>query len=377
MTIKHAKYFSESGDFVHGDIVIDGEFFTGRAASSDDTDIINAEGLTAIPGLVDIHLHGCVGKDFSDSDEEGIREMLRFEASQGTTAVCPSTLTLPEEQLSEACKRISSASDEKGATVVGIHLEGPFLSYNKRGAQNPDYLRIPEIQMIEKLNKNSKNMVKLIAMAPELDGALDVISDLSKKGIRVSLAHTEASYETAMKGFESGARQVTHLYNGMLPLHHREPGLIGAAADFKLCTPELICDGEHIHPSVVRATFSMFSDDRIIMISDSMMATGMADGIWDLGGLEVEVRGNRASLASNGSIAGSVTTLFGCLKVAVKDMDIPLESVVKCCTVNPAKAIGAYDKHGSIAPGKYADLILFDNDLNIKSIILRGKKINV
>jgi len=374
MIIKNANIFCETGKFEKGDVIIDGEFFS-KNIGKNSGEIINAEGLMAIPGLVDIHLHGCVGKDFSDADEKGLREMLRFEASQGTTAVCPATLTLPEEKLSEACKRISSVSDEKGAAVVGIHLEGPFLSYNKRGAQNPDYLHKPEVEMVERLQKDANGLVKLIAMAPELDGALEVISNLSSKGIRVSLAHTEASYETAMKGFESGARQATHLFNGMPVFHHRDPGLIGAAMDFKLCSPELICDGEHIHPSVVRATFSMFGDDRIIMISDSMRATGMADGIWDLGGLEVEVKGNRAALTDNGSIAGSVTHLLGCLKTAVKKMNIPLESAIKCCTVNPAKAIGIYDKRGSITVDKYADLILLDDELNIKKIILRGLQI--
>lgn len=376
MIIKNAKIFREGGEFQKGDITIDGEFF---AENSDKNggEVLDAEGLIAIPGLVDIHLHGCVGHDFSDADEEGLKKMLRFEASHGITTVCPTTLTLPEEQLSGVCKRISAISDKKGSAVAGIHLEGPFLSYNKRGAQNPDYLLAPEVDMIDRLQKDANGLVKLIAIAPELDGALDVISKLSSRGVRVSLAHTEAGYDLAMKGFNSGARQATHLFNGMLPFHHREPGLIGAARDFELCTPELICDGEHIHPSVVRATFSMFGDDRIIMISDSMMATGMADGIWDLGGLEVEVKGNRASLTSNGSIAGSVTNLFGCLKTAVRDMGIPLESAVKCCTVNPAKAIGVFDKLGSITPGKFADLVLLGDDLEIEKVILRGKMVTV
>ncbi|MCL2222684.1 MAG: N-acetylglucosamine-6-phosphate deacetylase [Oscillospiraceae bacterium] len=378
MIIKNANVYCKTGKFEKGDITIEGEYIaknSGKNSEKNSGEIIDAEGLMAIPGLVDIHLHGCVGKDFSDADEEGLREMLRFEASQGITSVCPATLTLAEEKLSKACKRISTVTDEKGSAVVGIQLEGPFLSYNKRGAQNPDYLCKPEVEMVDRLQKEANGLIKLIAIAPELDGALEVINKLSNKGIRVSLAHSEAGYETAMKGLESGARQVTHLFNGMAPFHHRDPGLIGAARDFELCTPELICDGEHVHPGVVRATFAMFSDERIIMVSDSMMATGMEDGIWNLGGLEVEVKGTRAALTSNDSIAGSVTHLMQCLKIAVKKMKIPLESAIKCCTINPAKAIGADDKRGSIEVNKYADVVLLDNDLNIKKIILRGKEL--
>ena len=375
MIIKNANIFTENCTFQKGDIIIKGEFFAENSAADECSteQIIDAEGLTAIPGLVDVHLHGCMGFDFSDADEEGLKEMLRFEASNGITSVCGTTLTLPEKQLSEACKKISTVSDEKGAAIVGIHLEGPFLSYNRRGAQNPDYLCVPEVEMIERLQKDANGLVKLIAIAPELDGALDVIAKLRSKGIRVSLAHTEANYDLATKAFESGARQVTHLYNGMLPFQHREPGVIGAARDFDECTPELICDNVHLHPSVVRASFAMFGDDRIIMVSDTMMATGKADGIWDLGGLKVEVKGNLATLVEGNSIAGSATHLMGCLKTAVKQMNIPLESAVKCCTKNPAKAIGIFDKRGSITPGKYADTVLMDRDLNIKKVILRGR----
>ena len=374
MVVKNVNVFGEDFTFKKGDITIAGELFSENSANDlGDFDVIDADGLFAIPGLVDIHLHGCVGYDFTDADESGLKEMIRFKAVHGVTSLCPATLTLPENQLSEACKRISALSDEDGSAIVGIHLEGPFLSYNKRGAQNPDYLRAPEVDMIDRLQKDANGLVKLIAIAPELDGALDAIRELSERGIRVSLAHTEASYDLAMKAFESGARQVTHLFNGMPAFHHREPGLIGAARDFKLCTPELICDDVHVHPSVVRATFDMFGDDRIIMISDSMMATGMADGIWDLGGLEVEVKGNLAYLTSTGSIAGSVTSLMGCLRTAVMEMGIPLESAIKCSSVNPAKAIGIFDKVGSIAPNKYADLVLLDKDLNVKKVILRGK----
>ena len=375
--IKNAKVFRENCIFEDGDIAISGEFFadTAEIKSTEDPtascNVIDAGGCYAIPGLIDLHFHGCVGYDFTFAKEDQIAEMARFEAANGVTAICPATLTQPEEQIAQACRRISTLSDPKGAALIGIHLEGPFFSYNKRGAQNPDYLHKPDADMILRLQKEAGGFVKLVAIAPELEGALDVISQLSDK-MRFSVAHTEADYDTAIKAFEHGARQATHLFNGMPPLHHREPGVIGAARDYELCSAELICDSVHVDPSVVRATFAMFGDDRIIMISDSLMATGMADGIWDLGGLEVEVKGRHATLTSIKSLAGSITTLMGCLRIAVTEMNIPLTSAVKCSTRNPAVALGAYDKRGSITPGKYADLVLLNEDLSVSSVFLRG-----
>ena len=374
MLITNAKIFRESGVFEEGNIALGGEFFADVKGIVDDHDIIDANGCYAIPGLIDIHFHGCAGSDFSNANDKELVKMARFQAENGITAICPATLTLPEEQLAVACKRISDISDTQGAEVVGIHLEGPFFSYNKRGAQNPDYLRLPDAALLRRLQKEAGGLIKLVAIAPELEGAIEVIKQLSGE-IRFSVAHTEANYETAMSAFENGARQATHLFNGMPPLHHREPGVIGAARDSAGCSVELICDGVHVHQSVVRATFAMFGDDRIIMISDSLMATGMADGIWDLGGMEVEVKGRHANLTSTKSLAGSVTTLMGCLRTAVTEMNIPLVSAVKCSTVNPAKAIGAYDKHGSITPGKYADLVLLNEDLSVRNVFLRGRKL--
>jgi len=376
MLITNAKIFRESGVFEEGNIALGGEFFADVKGIVDDHYIIDADGCYAIPGLIDIHIHGCAGSDFSNANAKELVKMARFQAENGITAICPATLTLPEEQLAVACKRISDISDTQGAEVVGIHLEGPFFSYNKRGAQNPDYLRLPDAALLRRLQKEAGGLIKLVAIAPELEGAIEVIKQLSGE-IRFSVAHTEANYETAMSAFENGARQATHLFNGMPPLHHREPGVIGAARDSAGCSVELICDGVHVHQSVVRATFAMFGDDRIIMISDSLMATGMADGIWDLGGMEVEVKGRHANLTSTKSLAGSVTTLMGCLRTAVTEMNIPLVSAVKCSTVNPAKAIGAYDKHGSITPGKYADLILLNEDLSIHNVFLRGRQLRV
>jgi len=372
MIIKNGKVFHEDGTFKTGDVAVSGELFadlneTGLSGS----DVLDAAGCYVIPGLIDIHFHGCAGYDFSGANAKELVTMARFLAKNGTTAICPATLTLPEDQLAEACRRIAALSDPEGAAVVGIHLEGPFFSHNKRGAQNPDHLQLPNIDMVRRLQKEAGGSIKLVAVAPELDGAMSFIEELSKE-IRCSVAHTEANYETALEAFKRGARQVTHLYNAMPPLLHREPGVIGAARDFPECSAELICDGVHVHPSAVRAAFAMFGENRIIMISDSVMATGKADGIWDLGGLEIEVTGRCASLVSTKTLAGSICTLMDCLRIAVTEMDIPLTSAVKCCTMNPAKSIGIFDRYGSISPGKYADFVLLNEDLTVRGVYLRG-----
>lgn len=371
MIIKNAKVFHETDGFIQKDMIVEGASFADQTT---DLTTIDADQLYAIPGLIDIHLHGCLKADFATSDSTAISKMLEYEASNGVTALCATTMTLSEEMLTEAAHNIKSSQSDQGSSIVGINLEGPFFSDAKLGAQNPAYLHLPDFELFTRLQKASGNLIKLLDIAPELDGALELISQL-KDDVRCSLAHTGADYETAVKAFENGAKHVTHLFNAMPPLTHRAPGVIGAALDQDSVTVELICDGIHIHPSVVRATFKMFGDDRIILISDSMMATGLTDGIYELGGLPVEVKDNVARLAKGGNIAGSVTNLMNCMKNAVKNMKIPLHSAVKCASVNPAKAIGVYDQYGSIETGKYADFVLLDQDLKIKKIFVHGNEI--
>ncbi|MDR3255364.1 MAG: N-acetylglucosamine-6-phosphate deacetylase [Synergistaceae bacterium] len=374
MIVKGARVFSESGGFEERNIFIDGEFISGDAGG----DVVDASGCTAIPGLIDLHLHGCVGREFTSADENGVRAMMEYEASNGVTALCPTTLTLAEETLAAACgvfSRSAANSISKGSSIVGIYLEGPFISAQKLGAQNPDYVRLPNAALYRRLQETAGGLIKVLTIAPEIEGALDVIAEL-KDEVVISLAHTTADYETASEAYYRGARQATHLYNAMPAFHHRAPGVIGAAFDAPHCRVELICDGIHIHPSAVRATFAMFGDDRVLMISDSMMATGLEDGDYEMGGLAVTVRDRMATLTHGGAIAGSATNLMGCLRTAVRDMGIPLHTAVKCASVNPARAIGLFGERGSLDPGKYADVVLLDNELAIRGVILRGHRLN-
>lgn len=372
MIIKNADVFTEEGVFTSMDIYIDGAVFA-ESLKSEDTEVIDAAGCYAIPGLVDIHFHGCVGQDFCNGTKEAIDAMAEYEASQGVTAIVPATMTLGKDTLlkiAKAAKEYGNQND-KGAELCGINMEGPFISMAKKGAQNPLYVHKPDVQMFREINEASGNMIKLVALAPEEEGAMEFIDEL-KDEVVISVAHTTANADITTKALKRGASHVTHLYNAMTPFNHRDPGVVGAACDDENCEVEIICDGVHIAPIVMRTTFKMFGKDRIIFISDSMEATGMPDGQYSLGGQAVYVNGNRATL-ENGTIAGSNTNLMNCVRTAVQ-MNIPLETAVWCATRNPAKSVGIYDRYGSITPGKVASMVLLNKeDLSIKQVILRGK----
>ena len=343
-------------------------------AKEADGEVIDGEGCYAIPGMVDVHFHGCVGYDFCDGTEEAIAEIAKYEAAQGVTTIVPATMTLPEETLMEISKIAGNYKGTEGADLAGINMEGPFISPGKKGAQASTHIVKPDIAMFRRLQEAANGLYRLVDIAPEVDGAMEFIEEL-KEEVNISFAHTLADYDIAKKGYDLGANHATHLYNAMPPFSHRAPGVIGAAHDSAHCMVELITDGVHIHPSVVRTTFDMFGDDRVVLISDSMRATGMPDGEYTLGGQAVQVRGNRATLVEGGALAGSVTNLADCMRVAVKEMQIPLESAVAAATMNPAKSVGLYDKYGSITEGKAGNVVLLREDLSLKAVIQNGRVI--
>ena len=370
MQIKNVKVFTEEKQFQQGEIAIaDGVF-----AKEADGEVIDGEGCYAIPGMVDVHFHGCVGYDFCDGTEEAIAEIAKYEAAQGVTTIVPATMTLPEERGMEMSKIAGNYKATEGADLAGINMEGPFISPGKKGAQASTHIVKPDIAMFRRLQEAANGLYRLVDIAPEVDGAMEFIEEL-KEEVNISFAHTLADYDIAKKGYDLGANHATHLYNAMPPFSHRAPGVIGAAHDSAHCMVELITDGVHIHPSVVRTTFDMFGDDRVVLISDSMRATGMPDGEYTLGGQAVQVRGNRATLVEGGALAGSVTNLADCMRVAVKEMQIPLESAVAAATMNPAKSVGLYDKYGSITEGKVGNVVLLREDLSLKAVIQNGRVI--
>ena len=376
MVIRNASVYTEDGIFLERDIYIEGKRFVDCEEEVTDKTEIDASGCVAIPGLTDIHFHGCMGYDFCDGTREAVDAMAAYEASVGVTNIVPATMTFSEEMLLGICKTARDYAEEgekeDRAHFHGINMEGPFISFEKKGAQNGEYIHRPDIAMFDRLNEASGNRVKLLAIAPEEEGAMELIEKRHDRVV-MSVAHTCADYDTTVRAFGKGASHMTHLYNAMNSYTHRAPGPIGAAADTHRVEVELICDGVHIHPASVRTTFKIFGDDRIILISDSMRATGLEDGDYTLGGQAVKVKGNLATL-HDGTIAGSVTNLMDCLRAAVLRMGIPLESAVKCAAVNPAKSVGIYEEYGSITPGKIADVVLLERDeLALRQVILAGK----
>ena len=373
MIIRNGLAFEGNG-FRKKDIYIaDGHF----AAIADDSVNTDAEGMYVIPGLIDIHLHGAAGADMCDGTYEALDTIAEYQAANGITAICPATMTLDEGTLLKVMHNYAgwrASFDYSGneSFPAGVYMEGPFISEQKRGAQNDSYCRLPDYNLFERLCEASERNIKVVTVAPELAGSEVFIKEASAFA-RVSLAHSTADYDTAIQAFNMGARQVTHLYNAMNPVAGREPGIPCAVSDREYVMAELICDGEHVHPAQIRNTFRMLGEDRIIFISDSMRACGMPDGIYTLGGQNVIVEGGRACLEKDGSHAGSVSNLAMCLKKAVREIGIPLVSAVKAVTVNPAKAIGIYDSRGSLDTGKVADAVILDRDMNVVNVILRGK----
>ncbi|MCR4695101.1 MAG: N-acetylglucosamine-6-phosphate deacetylase [Pseudobutyrivibrio sp.] len=368
MKITNVKIY-KNGSFETGEIGIENDRFTTPAA--DDSNVIDGGGLMAIPGLCDLHFHGAVGADISDGDVEGVKKMVAYEHSHGITTVNPATMTLSEEQL---IKAVRSAVEAGG--VDGIYLEGPFISPNKVGAQNPDYVKNPDGPMLKRIMDAADGLVDFCALAPETQGAIEFIKEF-KDQIGISVAHTTADFDTAQAAFDAGAKQITHMYNAMPPLHHRSPGVIGAASDSSHVSAEIICDGVHIHPSAIRAAFRLFGPERMIFISDTMRAVGLKDGEYTLGGQAVIKEGPLATLKGSDTIAGSATNLYDCMKFAVQQVGIPLTDAIRCASENPAKAIGKFDQVGSIDIGKRADLLLVDSDLNLKKIFAAGVEVPV
>lgn len=362
MTIENAVIYREEG-FFPGTLHTNGMYLD---ETSGDDIVLDAKGCYAIPGLVDIHQHGCVGHDYATASADKIEIMLRYQLSQGVTAVCPTIMTLPLAQMAAACRRFGRFRGTAGAEVAGLYLEGPFLSPGKAGAQNPRHMLLPDASALQHILEEANGLVCFMAIAPELEGACQLVRTY-REHVKFCLAHSSADYKNAFNALQAGIRQVTHLFNAMPPFHHRAPGVVGAAFDNPACMVELICDGIHIHPAVVRAVFRLF-EGRVIMISDSMAATGLPSGYYTLGDLPVSVEGKRAVLAGENTLAGSASTLMDCLRVAVTQMGIPLHEAVKSASQNPAKALGA-DNLGRLERGCRADILLIDKSLQIVHII--------
>lgn len=332
------------------------------------------DGALVIPGLVDIHVHGCAGADFSDGDYAGLVRMARYLARRGVTSFAPASMTLPYDALDKAfhaAARLRREGLADGARLMGIQMEGPFLSREKRGSQNPAYLRFPDWDRFLRLYDAAEGLLRIVDVAPELPGAVEFTRRASEK-CRVSVAHTAAGYDQAAAVFDAGATHLTHLFNAMSGIHHRHPGPIGAASERENVTAELICDGIHVHPSAVRMAFRLFPG-RICLISDALRCCGMADGSYSLGGQEILLSGGVARLTS-GAIAGSAADLYQCMRRAVS-FGIPREQAVWAATALPARVIGRESETGAIADGRAADFVICGGELEPEAVYLGGKRL--
>ena len=332
------------------------------------------DGALVIPGLVDIHVHGCAGADFSDGDYAGLVRMARYLARRGVTSFAPASMTLPYDALDKAfhaAARLRREGLADGARLMGIQMEGPFLSREKRGSQNPAYLRLPDWDRFLRLYDAAEGLLRIVDVAPELPGAVEFTRRASEK-CRVSVAHTAAGYDQAAAVFDAGATHLTHLFNAMSGIHHRHPGPIGAASERENVTAELICDGIHVHPSAVRMAFRLFPG-RICLISDALRCCGMADGSYSLGGQEILLSGGVARL-TGGAIAGSAADLYQCMRRAVS-FGMPREQAVWAATALPARVIGRESETGAIADGRAADFVICGGELEPEAVYLGGKRL--
>ncbi|QZA33683.1 N-acetylglucosamine-6-phosphate deacetylase [Hydrogenibacillus sp. N12] len=365
--------------------------------------------LVAIPGMIDLHVHGADGADVMDGTPEALRTIARALLREGTTAFCATTMSASEERLVRALRNVAASFDaasalaasafssqggakadgrtpeaieqagdragEAGAALLGVHLEGPFLHPDRAGAQPVEALRAPSLAAFRRLNEAAGGRIRLITLAPELPGALELIPELVRAGVVVSVGHTDADYETVVAAADRGARHVTHVFNAMRPLHHRAPGALGAALVDERLTVELIADGVHVHPALFRLVFRAKGTERVVLITDGIRAKGRPDGVYELGGREVTVRCGRATLA-DGTLAGSVLRMNEALKHLV-DAGIPLTEAVRAATLNPARALGLDGERGALLPGRLADVVLLDGSFAVRMVWVRGRLVHI
>ena len=366
MIIKNARVFTEDAAFVQKDILIEDGVFTEQAGGQ----TIDAAGCYAIPGLVDIHFHGCVGYDFCDGTHEAITAIARYQAKNGVTAICPATMTLPEPMLETVCR--AAASWKPGpdcAALVGINMEGPFVSLEKCGAQNPAFVRQPDYDEVANLNSIAK--VLLVSLAPEMPGAIEFIEKATANGIRCSAGHSAATHEDFTRAKSAGLAHLTHYCNQMSPLHHREIGLVGSGLLDREIKIEIICDTIHLCADMLKTVFKNKDSDQMLMITDSLACSWMPDGPGDLGGLPIIVKDGVARLQESGALAGSTLKYAHGLKNVHRLTGKPLSDLVKATSWNQAQSLGL-EGLGKIAPGFTADMVLLDDDFNTCKVFIDG-----
>lgn len=335
-----------------------------------DAERIDAGGCYVAPGLVDIHIHGYLGEDTSDGKADGVRTMACGVIKNGVTSFCPTTMTVSMDEINTALDAVRSVKDESeswnGARILGVNLEGPFINPSKKGAQAEEHIKKPDAAFIEK----NADIIKLATIAPEMDDDYAEIKKITANtDVRVSIGHTNATFEEAMGAVEAGATHITHLFNAQTALHHRKPGVVGAAFTAPVST-ELIADTFHVHPGLFRMIHNI-KKDKTVLITDCTRAGGMPDGDYTLGGQKIIVKGIEC-LLEDGTIAGSVLKLNNAVRNLLNNTDLSVSEAFNCASLNPAAAIGMDGEIGSLETGKRADIVIIDGDFNVKKTIIQG-----
>lgn len=337
-------------------------------------EVVEAKNKFVVPGYINIHVHGGGGSDVMDGNYEAISQIAITHSRFGTTAFLPTTMTMDKNKIIRSLRSIHEAKlvGTGGAEILGVNLEGPYINPEKKGAQREIDIREPSIKEFVEFNKASGNLIRLVTVAPEMPGAIEFIKYLHKQGIIASVGHTNATYVQTQAGIQAGLSHVTHTFNAMRGLHHREPGVVGAALTSPELTLEIIADGIHIHPIVLKIITQIREDEKIVLITDSMRATGMKEGIYDLGGQEVTVNKGQARL-KDGTLAGSLLTMDKAVKNMISKVGVLLPKAIQMASFNPAKSIGIDDKKGSLEPGKDADIVILNKNLETELTMIAGK----
>lgn len=331
---------------------------------------IDGKGMLLVPGFIDIHTHGAQGSDVCDGTLEAIETISRFKMEEGCTSYCPTTLTLASESLRDAMAAVAAyREDEKYAKVIGVHLEGPFVSQNYIGAQNPGYVRLPNFEEVEALNDITP--VVIVTYAPELENGIVFTQQLSDLGIIPSAGHSSATCSCIRDAEKVGLKHLTHFANQMSPLHHREIGMVGAGLMDDDLLIEVICDKIHLSEDMLRLIYQIKRTDKIAVVTDSLAATGLEDGEYELGGLPIYVNGNEARLKHNNHLAGSTLRMNVALKNIVEVTGLPIEKIIQTTSYNQSQSLGLA-KLGKIKEGYVADLVLLDNNYDVKIVMVDG-----
>ena len=369
MLLQNLKYALPDGRLAPGSLgICDGRFVSPRDA---DGEAVDCKGLTALPGFLDLHTHGGGGISVCDCDEKELQALTQYYAKRGVTAFCPTTMTLPQEDLLRIARTVASVKgQERGARILGVNLEGPYVSPEKCGAQNPAYLRLPDVGEVRQLQAITK--IALVDLAPELPGALAFAREVNGDTV-CSVAHTNATFAEVQAAFQNGFSHVTHFFNAMTPFLHRAPGAVGAVLADGRATAELICDGFHLAPETVCLAFKLLGEGRPVVVSDSLSCAGCPDGEYALSGQKVLLRGNQARL-TDGTIAGSTTDVFTEFRNLLS-FGVSFPAALAACSANPAKAIGVFEDCGSIESGKRADLIFVDDAMALRHVMVGGRMI--